>query len=261
MWNWWRNRRRRAWLAQPWPADWERILQRNLYHFAHLTAEQRDRLRGIVTVLVREKNWEASQGFSITHEMQVTVAGHAALLLLGMPHDFYTQVESIIIYPTTFSNPNPEDETFDDELDDPQVQGLASYRGAVVVAWDAVVAEGREALGHNVVLHEFAHQLDFLDTYTNGTPPLSDPKLAAEWGLVMEDAFSRHVRRLDRGEETMFTEHAGTEPGEFFADATEAFFCSPHDLQAEEPGVYRLLGGYFALNPVEWFPRVDVEVV
>jgi MtfA peptidase len=235
---------------------WETILSRNVSHYSHLSQGERKTLRGITTVLVREKNWEASQGFYITEEMKVTIAGHAALLLLEMPHDYFSQVASVIVYPTSFSNPNPEDMTEDDELSDPLAQGLASYRGAVVVAWDAVLEEGREALGRNVVLHEFAHQLDFLDTYFDGTPPLDDRKLASEWGPVMQAAYDRHVQDLNSGQELFFTEHAATSHGEFFADATEVFYCAPHMLLSEEPEVYRLLQTYFRVNPISWFPEV-----
>jgi Mlc titration factor MtfA (ptsG expression regulator) len=107
------------------------------------------------------------------------------------------------------------------------------------------------------VVHEFAHQLDFLDNVVNGTPPLADKALEGKWQPVMQAAFDAHRATLDRGEEAFFTEHAAENETEFFADASEAFFCRPHDLREEEPGVYELLTGYYRVEPVKWFARTD----
>jgi Mlc titration factor MtfA (ptsG expression regulator) len=38
-------------------------------------------------------------------------------------------------------------------------------------------------------------------------------------------------------------------PGEFFAVACEAFFVTPHDLQAEHGELYRLLSAFFRQDP------------
>ena len=45
-------------------------------------------------------------------------------------------------------------------------------------------------------------------------------------------AENRDVKALERGEETFFSEHAGENETEFFADATEAFYCVPADLKS-----------------------------
>ena len=71
---------------------------------------------------------------------------------------------------------------------------------------------------------------------------------------VMQTAFDAHKAALDRREETFFTEHAAENETEFFADATEAFFCRPHDLREEGPGVYELLAAYYRVDPTRWFP-------
>ena len=39
--------------------------------------------------------------------------------------------------------------------------------------------------GSNIVVHEFAHQLDFLDKEMNGTPLIEDPELDRKWRYVM----------------------------------------------------------------------------
>jgi MtfA peptidase len=257
MFNFWRNRRRRQLLAEPFPVHWEAILARNVGHYAHLTTPQKAKLRDILRIFIAEKKWEGSRGFVVTDEVRVTIAAYAALLVLGMEHEYFQTVDAIIVYPTTFASPNPEDWE-DDEVTDPNLAGQAVYRGPVILSWDAVLAEGRDmTCGQNVVLHEFAHQLDFLDQAIDGTPPLDDPALAKRWAPVMQAAYDRHLQQLEASDEApFFSEHAAENETEFFADATEAFFCSPHGLKEVEPEVYDLFLAYYRLKPHEWFPDV-----
>ena len=47
--------------------------------------------------------------------------------------------------------------------------GRAVDYGTVFLSWETVLTEARNPTsGHNLVIREFAHQLDFLDGYTNG---------------------------------------------------------------------------------------------
>ena len=83
---------------------------------------------------------------------------------------------------------------------------------------------------------------------------LADPALAAKWRNVMQAAYDEHRAAQRRKEETFFTDHAGENETEFFADATETFYCCPVDLLDDYPDVYMLLAGYFRVDPVKWFP-------
>jgi Mlc titration factor MtfA (ptsG expression regulator) len=252
--SWLRTRRRRKLLAEPFPVRWEAILQRNVGHYPRLTPDEQARLRDTARVLIAEKQWEGCGGLFVTEEMRVTIAASAALLLLALDHDYFARVDSVIVYPSTFRTPRPEDDWEDDELSDTVAAGQAVYRGPVILSWDEVLPEARNPDdGYNVVIHEFAHQLDFLDNGINGTPPLDDPELARRWKYVMTVAFEDHRRALKRGDETFFTEHAGDDETEFFADATEAFFCNPHELRDEYPEVFQLLAAYYRLDPTRWF--------
>jgi MtfA peptidase len=254
--SWLRDRRRRKLLAEPFPIRWERFLAENVAHFPRLSPAEQARLRDTTRVLIAEKQWEGCNGLFVSEEMKVTIAAQAALLLLGDSRDYYARVDSVIVYPTTFRTPVREDGWEDDELSDQELDGQAHYRGPVILSWDNVLAEGRDpGCGYNVVVHEFAHQLDFLDNAVNGTPDLADRELEARWRYVMTVAYTDHRRAVDKDEETFFSEHAADNETEFFADATEAFYCRPGDLLADFPEVYRLLGAYYKVDPVRWFPE------
>jgi Mlc titration factor MtfA (ptsG expression regulator) len=253
--SWFRNRRRRKLLAEPFPVRWEEFLRRNVAHFSLLPPPDQARLRDTAHILLHEKQWEGRTGLYVTEEMKVTIAGSAALLLLGDTRDYYANVESVIVYPSGFSTPVPDDDWEDDELSDSAKDGMAVYRGPVLLSWDHVLEEARDpSLGQNIVLHEFAHQLDHRDGASSGVPPLADTEAARRWKYVMTVAYEDHRRAIRKGEtETFFSEQAADDEKEFFADATEAFYCSPHTFNDEYPEVYAMLAAYYRVDPGVWF--------
>jgi Mlc titration factor MtfA (ptsG expression regulator) len=251
MWN--TSRSRELLLAQPYPDGWEAVLVNNVAHYRLLNGEERLRLRNDTRVLVAEKNWEGCGGITPSDEIRVTIAAQAALLLLGRDHDYFRRVPTILVYPSTFVIPASEG------LEEPEWEmaatGQAIPRGPVILAWDAVLTEGRDpSLGHNVVIHEFAHQLDFLVGYIDD-PNLGDPALEKRWREVMPAEYRALVRALDRGRQTLLGEYAGTDEREFFAVASEVFFTLPDQLQLRHPQLYQLLADFYQLKPVVWTRR------
>lgn len=240
------ERRRRKLLATPFPADWLAILDANVAHYARLSPAEQAILRDRLRILESEKSWEGCNGLAVTPEIRVTIAAQAALLLLGDAHDYFSRVPAVLVYPTAFLIP-------DDDLGDRDVTGVTAERDPVVLSWDHVLTEGRDPdCGYNVVVHEFAHQFDFLDGERNGTPPLADAAESGRWREVMQAAFDRHLADLDTPDGSLFSEDADDET-EFFADVCEVFFCRPADLHADFPAVYGLFAGYFGAEPVKWF--------
>jgi len=247
-----RRWRRRQALKTPWPAWQDVLLRRRLPYFDFLEPSQQQRLRERIHGMIHEMHWEGCKGLHVTHEMKITIAAWAGLLALGLSEDVYDRVSSILIYPDDFATPNPEDWE-DDELTEPDKAGLAVYRGPVILSWRMIQSELADPHAQtNVILHEFAHQLDFLDGAIDGTPPLPTAELARRWGPVMQAAFERHRADVAQQDALFFTEHAAENETEFFADAVEAFFCAPWELESHEPGVAQLLRDYFQLDPRVW---------
>src|SRR5262249_17434326 len=147
-------------LAQPFPVGWESILVRNVAQYRLLSEERQQRLRDDTRIFVAEKFWEGCRGLQITEEIKVTIAGQACLMLLGREHDYFGRAKSVLVYPGPFY---PIRLGWNSEEREPAALGVAVYRGPVILAWDAVLEEGRDvSSGYNVVIHEFAHHLDFL---------------------------------------------------------------------------------------------------
>src|SRR5262245_51986468 len=103
--SWWRRRRRQKLLAQPFPASWLEILNRNVAHYGLLSEAEQARLRDDLRVFIAEKHWEGCGGLAITDEIKVTIAAQACLLLLAIEHDYFSRVMSILVYPTKYAAP------------------------------------------------------------------------------------------------------------------------------------------------------------
>ena len=238
-------------LAQPFPEGWDRFLQRNVAHFHLLTVNEQARLENIVRVMTAEKYWEGCQGLEVTDEMKVTITAQAGLMLLGMEHNYFDRLPTILLYPSGFRIPHDRWQESGGEID---AAGQAVYRGPVILAWNEALAEGRDlSSGDNVVIHEFAHQLDFLDGYAGGTPELADPKLAERWESVMSTAYAGHLHDLRRDRQTILGEYAGSNRTEFFAVVSERFFTVPATLQRHYPALYDLLVAFYRIDPIKWF--------
>jgi len=253
--SWISARRRRKLLADPFPSWWEGYLTRNVAHYALLSPPEQDRLRDITRILIAEKRWQGCGGLFVTEEMKVTIAAQAALLLLADERRYYRFVWEIVVFPTAFRTPVRADGWEDDLLSEIPLAGRAVDRGPVLLAWDQVLPEGREPRsGVNVVIHEFAHQLDFAEGLTIGTPPLGDRSLEARWQPVLSERYQKHCNNVARKRrDPLFTPHAADNEAEYFANASEAFYCRPIQLKRMVPDVYELLAAYYRVDPIAWF--------
>jgi MtfA peptidase len=227
------------------------ILQGNVGHYGRLSKAQRVRLRRDVAAMVAGKTWEGCGGLCVTDEIRVTIAGQACLMLLGREHDCFGRVPSILVYPSGFQ---AVDERWQEHGWSPvAASGQAVHRGPVILAWDSVLTEGREPeCGYNVVIHEFAHQVDFVECYADGTLDLA-LEGAERYRDMFETEYHRHERAVRRGRETFLGEYAATNHGEFFATASECFFTVPAKLRHYHPELYEVLGALYAVDPLEWF--------
>jgi MtfA peptidase len=251
--RWLTERRRRRLLEEPFPETWTHILERNVAAYRLLSADEQARLRELVQVFVAEKNWEGAGGLELDDEIRVTVAGTGCLMLLGRDHDLFKEVVSIVIYPSAVIARQRGVSMFDPGLApveaDKPVLGLAMRGGAVVLAWDSALHGARDPRdGHNVVIHELAHKIDFLDGDADGTPLLEHRAERRAWARAFEPAYLAHKQRAEQGKRSFLDDYAVTNEAEFFAVATEAFFEKPRALARELPDVYGQLRDFFNLD-------------
>jgi Mlc titration factor MtfA (ptsG expression regulator) len=248
---WLRQRRRRKLLAQPLPAEWLPYLDKNVGLYPLLNGDEQARLRNDLRIFLTEKDWVGCEGLGITDEIKVTIATWACLLLLGIEHDYFSRVQSILVFPGTFSGVDQALLGGDVVLQGQSSRlGEAYYRGPVRLSWSEVLDNCRHPEeGRNVVLHEFAHQLDMLDGAVDGTPPLSSRKEYRRWNKVMTAEYQQLIAEADRGLPTLLDDYGASSEGEFFAVATECFFLRAIEMAEEHPRLYALLRDYFRQDP------------
>jgi Mlc titration factor MtfA (ptsG expression regulator) len=251
--SWLRNRRRRRLLAAPFPEAWLEHLRRNVPLYALLSDAEQAALCDDLRLFVAEKHWEGCGGLALTDEVRVTIAAQACLLLLGIDRDSFDHVHTILVYPSGFRSPEGWAGPDGVVRPDTGLLGQAWYRGPVILAWDSVLAGGRDAQGRNVVLHEFAHQLDFLDGLMDGTPPLHSREQYRRWQQVMTAEYARLVAEAEHGRPRVLDAYGATDPAEFFAVATECFFEKPVPLRQQHPQLYDVLRDYYRQDPVRRF--------
>lgn len=218
-------------------------------HFRYLSLEERTRLCQLVQVFVAEKNWVGAGDLELTDEIRVTIAGQACLLVLGLDHAFYANVETIIVYPSAVRPVRVDDPFFAQPRVVREVMpvlGEAHHRGPVILTWNAVRRGGRHpGRASNVVYHEFAHKLDMLDGAVDGVPPIADAREYQRWVEVCTREFEALSAAVDAGKDTLLDPYGLTDVGEFFAILTEAFFDQPIELEAEHAELYSVLRNFY----------------
>jgi Mlc titration factor MtfA (ptsG expression regulator) len=261
MFGWLSKRRRDRILAQPFPPEWDEIIDRNVALAGRLTRSERTRLGQLVQVFIAEKHWEGCGGLELTEEMQVTIAAQACILVLGRDDSLYSDVASILVYPSTMITPPRKLGTFEQPrapiAEGHAILGEAMLGGPVILAWDTVLAGGREEISGNVVFHELAHKIDMASGSIDGTPPLLSRKERLRWQKVMTSAYDELHARLRLGIHSVINGYGATNEAEFFAVATETFFTRPDELAFENPALYALLSDFYRLVPVGRVPSWD----
>ncbi len=105
MWQLFSDNRRKKILATPFSSEWEGHIQNNIQYYQHLNNEEKKRLQDLIQIFIAEKSWLGCNGLELTDEIRVMIAAHACLMILALPNDYYRNVESIYVYPTTILPP------------------------------------------------------------------------------------------------------------------------------------------------------------
>ncbi|MEZ4650236.1 MAG: zinc-dependent peptidase [Candidatus Eisenbacteria bacterium] len=225
------------------------IVTRNVALYSRLPEPLRERLEGLVQEFRATKNFEGQGGLVMTDEIELTIATAACILLLGRPGDaVYPALSSVIVYPSAFRGKGHRDQG--DEGHAVRL-GESWVSGAVVLSWDdTLVGTTIPDDAHNVVFHEFAHQLDQADGTSDGTPNLGHRHSRyVAWANVLGHEFLELRRDLAEGRRTWLNAYGATNEAEFFAVATEFFFERPIAMRQKEPELYAELKSFYGLDP------------
>jgi Mlc titration factor MtfA (ptsG expression regulator) len=257
---------------------WHATLQQ-LSFLDRLNRDERTRLKLLCEQLLARKPISGVKGFEVTDEIAVLIAAQACVLVLNLDLSLYDDMSAVLVFPDTFGvRQHQVDEAgvvheWDEELAGEAVE----QGGAVALSWFDVELQQEPGATHNIVIHEFAHKIDMGRGAANGCPPflenLHDPEKLRDWPSVFTTAYEDFCDRVDRLEAALppdfdadHPEHAdlydervaalpldpyaASDPAEFFAVASEAFFVAPWPLAEAYPAVYRKLQAYYRQNPL-----------
>ena len=250
-----RQRRRRRAQARPFSKEWLDAIKRNVAFFSRLSANDQSELLSHIKVFLAEKRFEGCGGLEITDEIRVTIAAQACLLLLHRKADYFSGLLTILVYPSTYMAEEKRQiaEHVWEEGTMTRLGETGRRMGSLVLSWDAVKAGAADPSdGKNVVLHEFAHQLDYENSAADGVPELATREQQLVWSEVMTTEFASLRAAHETGIATLLDTYGATDPVEFFAVSTEAFFERPRALRARHPKLYAELQKYFRQDPVEY---------
>ena len=247
--------RRRRLRARPFPKEWLALIQRHVVFFHKLSGSDRFELLGHIQVVLAEKRFEGCGGFEITDEVRVTIAAQACLLLLHRETDYFPGLVTILVYPLTYMV--QEDHQVGEHVWQEGTVGrlgeTGRRMGSLVLSWGAVKHGAADPSdGKNVVLHEFAHQLDYENGAADGVPELATREQQLTWTEVMKSEFASLRAADESGIPTLLDTYGATDPVEFFAVSVEAFFEQPRALRTRHPRLYTELQNYFQQDPAEY---------
>lgn len=250
----WRGLRRARIRRQPFAPHWRETLRRRMPAFAQLPADVQMRLKKQAQVLMAETPFIGCAGLQVTDEMRVLVCVQAALLRLRPGHGHFDKLRQVLIYPGAFAVQRSSADAAGLVREERHaLVGESWQQGQVILSWaDVLQGAAHPGDGRNVVLHEFAHQLDQANGVANGAPWLPGTQRRAAWAQVMAAEFQALQQHLASAEPGLIEVYAATNPAEFFAVLSELYFEKPLELAQQRPALYAQLRGFYGVDPLAW---------
>ena len=211
-------------------------------------AEVMERLR----LFIAEKEFVGIKK-DVTEEMKVVIAFYAVLMALRLPRDCYHELQTVLVYPYRFVADEVKSYGGVYTKERFVMEGQSSG-DVVVISWHEAKNEAYHLRHHNVIIHEFAHELDFEDGIADGVPPLERSRYYA-WSHTLFPHYEKlnaiSLKNRDWGDYALFGPYAATHPAEFFAVASEIFFSRPARMQEAFPDIYAQLKAFYGLDTVK----------
>jgi len=250
--KWWKRRSLLEEIERtPTPQSYREILER-IPHYTALPQEEKLRIEHSIRLFIRSKEF-IGNSIEITDEIRVVIAFYACLLLLHLDTtNCYESLKTIIVYPHAMVTEQLRTQGGIYSKEEMILSGQ-SANDTVVISWHDAKREAYHLRHENVVIHEFAHEIDFMDGQIDGVPPLELSKYD-EWSRIMYEEFSKlhtiALKNRDWGKYKMIGAYAASNEAEFFAVLTERFFESPRSLKRHFPDLYRELKSFYRIDPL-----------
>ena len=233
-------------LAQPMKQEYQEILK-GIPLYNRLNREEKNRISQSILIFINTKEF-VGINIRVTDEMKIVIAFHACLLLLHIElTSCYENLATILIYPYTMVakqvNANGGIYTKGEFLLEGQ-----SASNTVVISWHDAKNDAYHLHENNVIVHEFAHEIDFLDGSADGIPPLPYAKYS-EWAKVLSHEYNKlsavALKNRDWGKYKLIGSYAATNEAEFFAVVTERYIEKPEALKKHFGELFEELNSFY----------------
>lgn len=243
----------KAILQQKFPESYHRVLLDQYLPYKYLSDEQRVLLQKKILFFIEDKNFWPLGDITITESMCLIIAAQASLLVLKETSIVsYPWLKNIYIAPSSYI----EKENFIDlgTMRPRYVRKLGEswVKGPIVLSWESVEHDFKYGGGHNIIYHEFTHQLDAMDSGMDGTPILKKNNDYRMWQIVMSKNFLELKKKVKLHQKSDLDQYGSTNEAEFFAVTVEAFFSHSSVFARKHPDLYSLYKDYFELDPILW---------
>jgi Mlc titration factor MtfA (ptsG expression regulator) len=233
------SRRRRRILSQPFPPEWEAVLQENVVFYRSLDPESRIRYQRELQVFLGEKRVTGIKT-SVDTTTLVLAGSSAVIPIFGYPEWEWDQISEVLIYPGRFG-PDFEIEDGDDRNTLGVVGTGALNRVMILSKPDLLQGFRNPADKRNVGLHEFAHLVDKSDGTIDGVPVVGlDRRSIGPWIELIH----QEMNEIEAGDSDL-NPYALTNEAEFFAVATEYLFERPDLMQQKHPELFGFMQKIF----------------
>lgn len=236
----------------PFLKEYEDILQ-NISHYKRLTQSDKEQMQRAILLFINTKEFVGVHT-RVSIEMKLVIAFYACLLLLHVsPENGYENLKTVIIYPNTIISKEIHSNGGIFTQERFLLEGQ-SLNDTVLISWHEAKKEAYHPRRNNVIIHEFAHEIDFMDGEIDGIPPMQGSKYQA-WAKKLHkhfNALSQVVQKnREWGKYKLLGEYASTNEAEFFAVATELFFEKPNSLKQNFPDIYNELLDFYKIEFLE----------
>ena len=239
IWQTQKIRRRHEILREPFPAEWEAVLQRDVVFFRVLDASAQQRFRRQIQVFLGEKRITGIK-VQVDTVTRLLAAASAVIPIFGFPDWEWDQITEVLIYPTRFDG----EFKFGDEQGRNilGMVGTGSLNRLMILSKPDLISGFRNATDkRNVGVHEFAHLIDKTDGVIDGVPRVGlDRQTIGPW----LDLVRRKMAEIEAGKSDI-NRYGLTNEAEFFAVTSEYFFERPGTMRRKHPVLYEALERVF----------------
>ena len=233
----------------PFPNEYKKYLS-NLYHYQKLPDNLKIKIERSILLFMKTKKFIGVK-LGITNEIKVVISFYACLIVLNK-NECYENLEYIYVYPHTMILDNIQNnggiynkETF-------LISGEA-VGDSVIISWDEAKKDAYHLKNHNVVIHEFTHELDFESGTVNGIPPLEKTKYN-EWINIIGKNYKEFKQKIINHKSLekykLINPYGATNEAEFFAVLSEMFWTKPKTLKLHFPAIYKEFKNFFNFDPI-----------